>query len=321
MIHNDAFSPIFGVGPGVELPSFIFKHKMRDDNVGYNAEAGFRCALSALEKRLEYRAIPHYHMTVNGVPLHFVGEKNHKCSEVIVEGDLNSDKFIVWYIWGEEVIGFLTVGYQNLHLYLWEAMKLLIMPPAMHLRSQVADHKAIVAKVLKCRPEINAKRKEILRIPSVKITEFERERERLETFRSKLRANVDDEKRRQRQKMAKLKEKYDKEGVQVIDDVSQIGDQNLTDGQRRKLMQQQQRQAEDEAYQRAREEGIATKPLTRTRSGRGFKPGGGPATEEDLDLADYDTRNVNMGDLSERRGSSNPLQAMFDLASQDPKRK
>lgn len=293
---------------------------MRDDNVGFNTEAGFRCALSALDKRLEYRAIPHYYMTVNEVPLHFVGEKNQNYSEIIVEGDTDSSKFIVWYIWGEEVVGFLTVGYQNLHLYLWEAMKLLIMPPATHLRSKVADHKGIVAKVLKCRPDINAKRKEILKIPSVRITEFERERDRLEDFKGRMRQNVDGEKRRQREKMARLKQKYDQEGVQVIDDVEEIGDQRLTDAQKRRLMQQQQRQMEDQAYERASSEGLATKPLlSRTRSG-GIKPGGGSRDQEDFDLADYDTRNINMGDLSEHR-SDNPLQAMFDLAGQDPKKK
>ena len=47
-----------------------------------------------------------------------------------MEGDPNEGKFIIWYIYGEEVVGFVTVGYQNLHLYLWEAMKLLIMPTA-----------------------------------------------------------------------------------------------------------------------------------------------------------------------------------------------
>lgn len=162
LIHNDAFSPIYGVGPGVQFPSFIFKQRMRDDNVGFNTEAGFRCALSALDKRIEYRAIPHYHMTVNEVPIHFVGEKGQKYSETIVEGDLSSNKFIIWYVWGEEVVGFLTVGYQNLHLYLWEAMKLLIMPPATHFRSGVADHRVMCARVLKCRQDINAKRKGIL---------------------------------------------------------------------------------------------------------------------------------------------------------------
>lgn len=150
--------------------------------------------MSSLDKRIEYRAIPHYHMTVNEVPIHFVGEKDQNHSEVIIEGDINSDRFIMWYVWGEEIVGFCTVGYQNLHLYLWEAMKLLIMPPAPLIRNKVVDHRNLVTKVLKCLADINAKRKEIIKIPSVRITEFERERERLDDFKSSLRSNISGEK-------------------------------------------------------------------------------------------------------------------------------
>ena len=74
-------------------------------------------------------------MKINDVPIHFVGERKHKFNEIIIEGDTDGNKFIIWYVYGEEVVGFLTVGYTNLHLYLWEAMKLLIMPPAPHLRA------------------------------------------------------------------------------------------------------------------------------------------------------------------------------------------
>jgi hypothetical protein len=51
-----------------------------------------------------------------------------------VDGDMKSGKFVVYYIFGEEIVGFLTFGYKNLHLYLWEAMKLLVMPQATPLR-------------------------------------------------------------------------------------------------------------------------------------------------------------------------------------------
>ena len=84
-----------------------------------------------LDKRVEFRYIPHNYLLVNDIPIHFVGETNHKHSEIILEGDINKGKFIMYYVYGEEIIGFVTVGYKNLHLYLWEAMKLLIMPPAM----------------------------------------------------------------------------------------------------------------------------------------------------------------------------------------------
>jgi len=44
------------------------------------------------------------------------------------------------------------------------------------------DHKAIVAKVLKCRPEITAKRADTLKLPSIMRAEFTREREVLDEF-------------------------------------------------------------------------------------------------------------------------------------------
>jgi len=68
---------------------------------------------------------------------------------------------------------------------------------------------------------------------------------------------------------------------------------------------------EGEAFRRANEDGVTTTPLmTKTRSGRGYKPGSDATkVKEDLDLANYDTRNINMGDLSDRRQSDNPLKA------------
>jgi len=49
---------------------------------------------------------------------------------VIIEGDVEKKKFIAYFVYGKEICGVLTVGYQNLHLYIWEAMKMLIMPAA-----------------------------------------------------------------------------------------------------------------------------------------------------------------------------------------------
>lgn len=78
-------------------------------------------------------------------------------------------------------------------MYLWEAMKLLIMPPATQLRNGQIDHKAIVAKVLSCRPEIKAKRSEITKLPSIIRAEFTRERESLDDFKAALKKNIQQE--------------------------------------------------------------------------------------------------------------------------------
>jgi len=185
--------------------------------------AAFYAAMNMLDKRVEFRYIPHAFFTINEKPIHFVGERGQRYSETIIDGDPNSGRFIIWYILGEEVVGFCTVGYQNLHLYLWEAMKLLIMPPAIQLRQKQIDHRAIVAKVLKCRPEITAKRNDAIKIPSIIRAEFTRELEKLDDFKQALKKNIDEENTKQRKKQAKLKEKYDKEGVEVVEDESEIG--------------------------------------------------------------------------------------------------
>ena len=140
--------------------------------MGYNTNAAFFAAMNMLNKRVEFNYIPHVYLNINDQPIHFVGEHTQKYSEVICDGDIESGRFILWYVWGEEIIGFCTVGYQNIHLYLWEAMKLLIMPPAPALRRGDVNYKDIVARVLKCRPEIKAKRREVAKQPSVLISEF-----------------------------------------------------------------------------------------------------------------------------------------------------
>ena len=191
--------------------------------------------MQMLDKQCEFRYIPHHYLNIDDTPIHYVGELNHKFIETIVEGDVSKKKFIVWYVFGEEVVGFCTVGYQNLHLYLWEAMKLLIMPTAVQLRRQYVNHKQVVANVLKCRPEINAKRKEVMKIPSIMRSEFTRERERMDDFRAKLKDNMEKENEKQRDRFLEIKAKYDQEGIQVIDSPNEIGktpEQNNQETQR-----------------------------------------------------------------------------------------
>jgi hypothetical protein len=51
---------------------------------------------------------------------------------------------VIYYIWGDEVTGIMTFGYKNLHIYLAEAMKLLLMPTATMLRRQEHNFRSIV---------------------------------------------------------------------------------------------------------------------------------------------------------------------------------
>jgi len=76
LIHNDIYSPILAVGSCAEYPSFVQKQRMRIDDVSHNIEAGFFAAMNMLDKRVEFRYIPHTYLNINDKPVHFVGERN-----------------------------------------------------------------------------------------------------------------------------------------------------------------------------------------------------------------------------------------------------
>jgi len=69
-------------------------------------------------------------------------------NETITYRDINSDKWIVYFVYGDEVCGFLTCGYRNIHIYLLEAMKKLIMPSASQLRTVHGSPKTAIARIL-----------------------------------------------------------------------------------------------------------------------------------------------------------------------------
>lgn len=115
--------------------------------------------MQMLDKRVEYRSFPYTHMKINEIPINFIGEVDQKIESIHIEGDPKKDKkFIVYYLSKNEIIGFATVGYKNTHLYLWEAMKLLVMPPAMQLVNNNLTHKNIVQLVLKMKDNVKCKR-------------------------------------------------------------------------------------------------------------------------------------------------------------------
>ena len=61
-------------------------------------------------------------MDICGVPVHHVGEKGNQHMEIVVDGDPASGKYVLYYCHGDAVIGFLTVGFRNVHIYLNQAM-------------------------------------------------------------------------------------------------------------------------------------------------------------------------------------------------------
>jgi hypothetical protein len=76
LVHNDIYSPILAVGSAAEYPSFVQKQRMRCDDIGHNIEAGFFAAMNMLDKRVEFRYIPHTYLKINDKHVHFVGERN-----------------------------------------------------------------------------------------------------------------------------------------------------------------------------------------------------------------------------------------------------
>jgi hypothetical protein len=128
--YNDLFSPILAAGSCTQYPSFLHKVKVRTSDIKYNIEAGFFAAMSMMDKRVEFRYFPMTPLKVGTTPIYFVGERASPYHEVIINGSVEDKKFVAFFVYGNEITGFVTCGYQNLHLYLWEAMKLLIMPPA-----------------------------------------------------------------------------------------------------------------------------------------------------------------------------------------------
>jgi hypothetical protein len=92
-------------------------------------------------------------------------------------------------------------------------MKLLIMPTAKQMREADGDFESIVAAVLKLAPGVTANRKITLQNPSVYRAEFDHEIEELRLLRTKLQINIELANAKQRERLDRLKQKYDREGV------------------------------------------------------------------------------------------------------------
>lgn len=64
-----------------------------------------------MDKRCEFRYLPLTNLTIGDTHIYFIGERNQPFTEVIISGDLESGKFVAFYVYGDEIIGFVTVGY------------------------------------------------------------------------------------------------------------------------------------------------------------------------------------------------------------------
>ncbi len=84
---------------------------MRTQDVKYNIEAGFFAAMNLLDKRVEFRYMPMTNIRVGDRQMYFVGERNQAFTEIIVNGSVEDRKFVAYFVYGNEVVGFLTCGY------------------------------------------------------------------------------------------------------------------------------------------------------------------------------------------------------------------
>lgn len=130
LLHNDHSPSILAVGSCTQYPSFFHKIRVRTDDIKYNIESAFYAAMWALDKEVEFKYIPVTQLRIGDKKIYHVGEREQPITEVIFSGKPESGKFVAFFVYGDEVCGFLTCGYQNLHIYLLEAMKQLIMPSA-----------------------------------------------------------------------------------------------------------------------------------------------------------------------------------------------
>ena len=130
----------------------------------------------------------------------------------------NGEKFIVYYSRNGIVCGFATFGYQNLHLYLMEAMKMLMMPVSNELQVTEEAHKKIVNLVLSqsdnivCnRDKMIAHRAEVMATKSHDVKQFRK-------LKEDIRANVKRKKEElvleEKRKAEEEKEKMKKQQVE-----------------------------------------------------------------------------------------------------------
>ena len=149
-----------------------------------------------LDKRVSFKNIPMTSLKIGPHQMYFVGEKEMIVNEVITYRDVNSDKWIAYFVFGDEICGFMTCGYKNIHIYILEAMKKMIIPTAAQLKAVEGSPKSIIARVLAIKPNIECGRPAILQTPSVIRAEFTREREKLDKFRSEMNVKIREEGRK-----------------------------------------------------------------------------------------------------------------------------
>mmetsp|Transcript_22472 Transcript_22472/g.25857 ORF Transcript_22472/g.25857 Transcript_22472/m.25857 type:complete len:171 (-) Transcript_22472:14-526(-) len=164
-----------------------------------------------LYKEVPMEYLPLTRLTLGNTEVYYYGERNNLFDEVIVSGDIKSDKFVVYYCREGIVCGFLTFGYKNLHLYMIEAMRMLIMPMAVEINSMDDPQKSIVNMVMNHSASISCVREQMLKVPSVFMAVKGMDVERAKMMRKKISSEMDKKEKANKEKMRKQEEDQKKQ--------------------------------------------------------------------------------------------------------------
>lgn len=220
-------SSILAAGESADFWSFMGRGSYRQPGVAYNTQSGMFAALNMMDKAVEMLYVPMQRIKMpDNSSVYYIGEKGFFFDEVMVDGDVLSGKFVLYLLKGDEIMGFMTFGFQNLHLYLREAMKLLILPNAQMMRLQNLNYKHIVAGVLKHRDRISAKRHELYNIRTEIHAVKSSEVDYVHELRGKMNDNVKEQKDLSRERFKDLKravKSNDNESIEQITEDYEIG--------------------------------------------------------------------------------------------------
>lgn len=148
--HYVKFNPsLYCAGSCCETQSLFQKACYRTDNVKHAVQMGFIAAMNMVDKHLSFYDLPMTHLDIGGTKIYYHGERGMPFTEIVMSQGYEEGKFVAWYLYGDKIVGCVTVGFQNLHLYLQEAFANDILPSAAELRATRGDYKPTVRKVLK----------------------------------------------------------------------------------------------------------------------------------------------------------------------------
>jgi uncharacterized membrane protein YkoI len=138
------------------------------------------------------------------------------------------------------------------------------------------------------RPYIQCKRHDIVKLPSIMLAEFDHELERAERLRYAVKNNIEKENAVQKEKFRRMKQKYDRDGVEYIQDELELAD-------------------------RAGPLGMNTKaPVEKAMTAGGARKPGEASTIELLQTRGREGGNINMG--ADFDNQKNPLSMILNAA-------